>query len=131
MLARDAGCAWHTNQKGETMTKRIQQLFVSVAALSALALGGSAIASAQTGANHATPASQAANVTGTSTGMSGNQSAPDAQGSTETAGESASAEQPGTAEQPGSESAANSDGPGGHADEPGNATADHQFQGQE
>jgi hypothetical protein len=26
---------------------------------------------------------------------------------------------------------AGNDGPGGHADEPGNANADHQFQGQE
>ena len=109
------------------MTKRIQKLFVAVAALAALALGGSAIASAQSGATHTKPANQAAQATGTS----GNQSAPDPQGSTETAGETSSAEQPSAAEQPGSESAANNDGPGGHADEPGNATADHQFQGQE
>jgi hypothetical protein len=108
------------------MTKRIQQLFLSLAALGALALGGSAIASAQNGASHAT-ASPAANVTGTS----GSQTAPDTQGSTETAGESVSAEQPGTSEQPSSESAASNDGPGGHADEPGNATADNQFQGQQ
>ena len=33
-------------------------------------------------------------------------------------------------EAPGSETA-NNDGPGGHADEPGNANADHQFQGNE
>jgi hypothetical protein len=43
----------------------------------------------------------------------------------------AASEQPGAPEQPGSESAANSDGPGGHADEPGNPNADHQFQGVE
>jgi hypothetical protein len=37
-------------------------------------------------------------------------------------------------EQPGTESGgevSNDDGPGGHADEPGNPNADHQFQGQE
>ena len=44
--------------------------------------------------------------------------------------QSAASEQSG-AEQPGNETPANSDGPGGHADEPGNANADHQFQGQE
>jgi hypothetical protein len=36
----------------------------------------------------------------------------------------------GTNEASGSE-VANNDGPGGHADEPGNPTADHQFQGEE
>jgi hypothetical protein len=44
-----------------------------------------------------------------------------------------------TSEQPGSESesstetetAPGNDGPGGHADEPGNPHADHQFQGEE
>jgi hypothetical protein len=126
MLARDAGCAWQTIERKE-MTKRIQKLFVAVAALAALALGGSALASAQSGTTHSKPASQTAQAVG----QSGNQSAPDAQGSSETAGETSAAEQPSSAEQPGSESAANSDGPGGHADEPGNATADHQFQGQE
>jgi hypothetical protein len=40
--------------------------------------------------------------------------------STEAAGEATS-----------SETLTNSDGPGGHADEPGNANADHQFQGVE
>jgi hypothetical protein len=109
------------------MTKRIQKLVLAGAALSALALGGSAIASAQSGATHMKPASQAVQTPGTS----GNQSAPDMQGSTETSGETSSAEQPSAAEQPGSESAVNGDGTGGHADEPGNPTADHQFQGQE
>jgi hypothetical protein len=50
----------------------------------------------------------------------------------------APAETPGTEAAPGSETAgetgsetAGNDGPGGHADEPGNPNADHQFQGQE
>ena len=34
-------------------------------------------------------------------------------------------------EQPGAESAAESDGPGGHADEPGNPNANNEFQGQQ
>jgi hypothetical protein len=56
-------------------------------------------------------------------------------------GDQTTPEQPGAGEQPGAEnpersgeapeSASNSDGPGGHADEPGNANADHQFQGNE
>ena len=43
--------------------------------------------------------------------------------------QSAASEQSGS-EQPGSEVSSN-DGPGGHADEPGNPNADHQFQGKE
>jgi hypothetical protein len=43
--------------------------------------------------------------------------------------EPAASEQSGS-EQPGSE-VANDDGPGGHADEPANPNADHQFQGKE
>jgi hypothetical protein len=58
--------------------------------------------------------------------QSGDRSTPDRTG--------AGSEQPG-AENPeqgaGSESAPGNDGPGGHADEPGNANADHQFQGNE
>jgi hypothetical protein len=55
-------------------------------------------------------------------------------------GSKSSAEKPGTeqsaaSEQSGSEQrgseVSNDDGPGGHADEPGNPNADHQFQGKE
>jgi hypothetical protein len=91
------------------MIKRIQRSFLSVAALAALSLGGAAIASAQNGAKHAHPVRHA----GARHGHRISHAVAEAD------------------EQPGSESAANSDGPGGHADEPGNATADHQFQGQE
>src|SRR5947209_7864857 len=62
---------------------------------------------------------------GGGTGQSGDQSAPDSGSSSETPG----AENPESGA--GSESAPSSDGPGGHADEPGNANADHQFQGNE
>jgi cytoskeletal protein RodZ len=61
-------------------------------------------------------------------------------GATNTSAGSKSAEAPGSeqpaaseqsgSEQPGSE-VANDDGPGGHADEPANPNADHQFQGKE
>jgi cytoskeletal protein RodZ len=132
------------------MTKRIQKVFVAVAALGALAVGGSAIATAQQPGQTPAPVQQSAasseKVGGpdTDTIQSGDQTTPDtvgasasasqtAAGTAETPGteQSPASEQPGAAEQPGSESAANSDGPGGHADEPGNATADHQFQGAE
>jgi hypothetical protein len=71
--------------------------------------------------------------------QSGDQSAPDTGSAQEQPGtetnDSGAQEQPGTetndsGEQPGSE-VSNNDGPGGHADEPGNATADHEAQGQE
>jgi hypothetical protein len=129
------------------MTKRIQRLFVAVAALAALAVGGSAIASAQQSGQKPAPAQQSAagaeRIGGPDTDniQSGDQSTPDTTGvaakataaQSETPGteQSPASEQQGAAEQPGSESAANDDGPGGHADEPGNATADHQFQGVE
>ncbi len=68
----------------------------------------------------------------TSTGdnvQSGDQSAPDPTGATGATGEQTAAENP--EQSAGSESAPASDGPGGHADEPGNPNADHQFQGNE
>jgi hypothetical protein len=94
------------------MTKRVQKLTVLIASLAALAVGGGAIAQAQSStvhqvSHHATRHAAAAPAD--------------------------PAEKPG-AESPGfgagSESGP-SDGPGGHADEPGNANADHQFQGNE
>ena len=53
-----------------------------------------------------------------------NQSGPD------TATEQSGSEQSSSAEQAGSEVVGN-DGPGGHADEPGNPNADTQFEGQQ
>lgn len=74
---------------------------------------------------------RAANTTtaGTADGenvQSGDQTAPDNSAASEQIG-AENPEQPATE----SESASGSDGPGGHADEPGNANADHQFQGNE
>jgi hypothetical protein len=62
--------------------------------------------------------------------QSGDQSTPDTPGSAEQPETPGSVEQPETSGETGSE-VANDDGPGGHADEPGNANADHQFNGQE
>jgi hypothetical protein len=104
------------------MTKRIQRLFVAVAALVALAVGGPDTDNIHSG-DQATPDTVGASAAASKA----------AAATTEARGteQSAASEQPGAAEQPGSESAANDDGPGGHADESGNAAADHQFQGQE
>lgn len=145
------------------MTKRIRQLFVAMASLMALALGGAVFAQAQTPASPA-PASEHASgpdrdnvqsgdqttpdtpkaatgahvrhqVTrvslttndpaGGGSGQSGSQTTPDTGQASETTG----ADTPETGS--GSESAAANDGPGGHADAPGNANVDHQFQGNE
>ncbi|MDQ6835997.1 MAG: hypothetical protein M3016_07395 [Actinomycetota bacterium] len=151
------------------MTKRIQKLVLTMAALAALALGGSVLAQAQTSKSSAqervsapdrdnvqsgdqtTPdathrssrharhhkararhaghhrvrvsSTTSSDPAGGGTGQSGDQSAPDRGSASETSG----AENPETGA--GSESGGPSDGPGGHADPPGNA--DHQFQGHE
>ena len=141
------------------MGKRIRKVMVGVAALMALALGGSAFAQAQSSPSSAperatapdrdniqsgdqtTPDARAvshttrhvvrhrtavrSSATDGDSVQSGDQTTPDRPGSG--ASEQSGAESP---EQSG-ESVANSDGPGGHADEPGNPTADHQFQGNE
>ncbi len=118
------------------MLRRIRTTAGALVALGALALGGSAIASATQGparatshhakaAVHAVAPKAASETPGARDGdnvQSGDQSTPD----------SASAA---TAEAPDSGSAAEktsseADGPGGHQDPPG-ANVDHQFQGQE
>ena len=122
------------------MTKRIAKFTTVLAGCAALAVGGSAVAgAAQSHAPAAKSAATAERVGGPDTDniQSGDQTTPD---TAPVAAKSSAAEAPGTeqspaseaaGEQPGSESAPGSDGPGGHADEPGNAAADHQFQGAE
>jgi len=127
------------------MLKRIKTGVGAVAALGALALGGSAIASAASSHHKAVhkahhhkavhkghhSATHRSTRAGEPTGpdrdnvQSGDQSTPDVKGS-----KSSETSQENAPESSG-ESTANNDGPGGHADEPGNANADHQFQGQE
>lgn len=91
------------------MTRRMRQLVTAIAAIAALATGGAVFAQAQ-------------NSAGTTPG-------------TEQAGpeNSEKGETPEKAETPGQEGSEvpNDDGPGGHADEPGNPNADHQFEGVE
>jgi hypothetical protein len=112
------------------MTKRIKKTIAAVAALGALALGGAVFAQAQSGQSANAPsvqsASESATAPDTDNIQSGDQTTPDQSG-TASASEQPSAEN----EQPGVESASNNDGPGGHADEPGNANANYEFQGQQ
>jgi hypothetical protein len=120
------------------MAKRLKRVLLSVTTFVALALGAGVIANAQTGSQtqpppakpkvhhaarhhhaqhrqvHKSQADQPGdqgNQPGDQTEQPGNETESPENGETETA--------------PGS------DGPNGHADEPGNPTADHQFQGVE
>jgi hypothetical protein len=100
-------------------------LVVAVAVLAALALGGAVFAQAQSSPSAAperTSSPDRDNV------QSGDQTAPDI-AKPGSGRDTPSVENPETG--PGSESAPAGDGAGGHADEPGNARADHQFQGNE
>jgi uncharacterized protein HemX len=93
------------------MTKRMRSIVTAVAAIAALATGGAVFAQAQNGAS-------------TTPDQPTQQQAPDGE-------QGAAAEN--SAEKPGEEGSEvpNDDGPGGHADEPGNPNADHQFEGNE
>ncbi len=143
------------------MTKRIKKTIATVAALGALALGGAVFAQAQSGQGTAAPPVQSASESATAPDndniQSGDQTTPDQPGAASAgesvgspdtdnvqAGDQTTPDQPGTAsssttseqsstesEQPGAESASNNDGPGGHADEPDNANANYEFQGQQ
>lgn len=96
------------------MRNRITKLLVGLSAFSALAVGGASLASA------ASPPSPPVVTAPADTTQQGDQLAADTGApASESATESTSA----------SEAASPSDGPGGHADDPANATADNQFQG--
>jgi hypothetical protein len=122
------------------MSKRIQKLVVAVAALAALALGGAVMAQAQSSPAAAPARTSAADRDSV---QSGDQTTPDRPATATKAHtgrhnpvRAGAANERSGAENPergggGSESAPGSDGPGGHTDEPGNANADHQFQGNE
>jgi hypothetical protein len=123
----------------------MQKGIAGVAALAALALGGSVVAQAASTPSKApvnSAVSSPEKTTGpdTDTIQSGDQTTPDSStavlkvagtnaGTPEPSGTSESAAEP-TTESAG-ESAPGNDGPGGHADEPGNANAAHDFQGVE
>ena len=118
------------------MRNRITKVLAGLAALAALALGGAALASAGQGGSQAKKPAVPANAAKPAATKAGapvadTDSLQDENGKDD-ATESPAAEQnegPETAES-GSEIPGD-DGQGGHADEPDNPNADHQFEGQE
>jgi hypothetical protein len=110
------------------MRSRLNKAVAAVTLVAALAVGGATFASAASKSPSKAPAPATA-VVDTDTVQQGDQSAPDKPGAAdESPSASESASEP--AGESGSEVPGN-DGPGGHADEPGNPNADHQFQGAE
>jgi hypothetical protein len=106
-----------TTRREYDMRARLTKLFAGLTAVTALAFGGAALAGAASTPTPPAPPAAA------DTTQSGDQTAPDtgapsSESSTEPV-ESASS----------SEAASPSDGPGGHADDPANATVDNQFEG--
>jgi hypothetical protein len=100
------------------MRARVTKLVAALSAVAAFAVGGAALAGAS---STPTPAPAAPAVPAQSDVQQGDQTAPDIGTSSESSSESSSD----------SESATANDGPGGHADEPGNPNADNQFQGEQ
>ena len=140
-------------------TTKFRRVGVALAAAGITALGVGGVAIAQNGSQAPKPAAavkSAAEPKGPDRDniRSGDQTTPDTVSAKSTAAQtqgSTAPEAPGTEtkdapgqeapgtetkdapgqEAPGTETKADSDGPGGHADEPGNPNADHQFQGKE
>ncbi|HET9104027.1 MAG TPA: hypothetical protein VFN55_11810 [Solirubrobacteraceae bacterium] len=117
------------------MFKRLKSGLGVMAGLAALALGGSAIASAAGGTAHTAPGPAKAEVTAprdADTTQSGNQTGPDQsavkEGVDRAGGQDAT--DPQGSETSGREITGPSDGLGGHADEPGNPNANTQQSGQ-
>ena len=104
------------------MRARVTKLVAALAAVGAFAVGGAALAGASSTPTPPAPAAPAVPLQ--SDVQQGDQTAPDLGASSESGSESASTESS-------SESATANDGPGGHADEPGNPNADYQFQGEQ
>jgi hypothetical protein len=124
------------------MTKRVKGIVTAVAAIAAVAAGGAVFAQAQNGAS-TTPANQPAQQETPAAEQGGPENSAtdpdnvqdengkdDATERPEKAETNDKADSPETSGEAGSE-VPNDDGPGGHADEPGNPSADHQFEGQE
>ncbi|HEX2016419.1 MAG TPA: hypothetical protein VGN69_06970 [Solirubrobacteraceae bacterium] len=121
------------------MLKRMKMGTGVLAGLAALALGGASLAGA-TGSPHATSVvrsaapAEATSLPDTDQVQSGDQSTPDKPGSSakdsrdSSSSESSSSES--NSESGATETPQASDGPGGHADEPGNANANTEQQGQ-
>ena len=131
------------------MRSRLTKIVAGLAALAALALGGATLASAgdstPVGSTPAVvvPGAPAADAETNDTGQKADTETADGNKAADTDsiqsenGKDNATEQPGSEQASGSETAESgseapgNDGPGGHADEPGNPNADHQAEGQE
>jgi len=122
------------------MRRRLTKLAAALAALAALAIGGSALASASGGGSQPAKSPVVIQQQGSAkAGAVANQPAEQADTDSiqDENGKDDATEQADTEQDEGSEKAESGsevpgdDGPGGHADEPGNPDADHQFEGQE
>jgi hypothetical protein len=128
----------------QTMRKKLTKMLAGFAALAAFALGGATLASAdQIGSSPSKPAAAVTGVqkstakadaeTNDTPGAAKSETKDAANAADTDAIQSQNGKDDPT-EQAGVENGsevANNDGPGGHADEPGNPQADHQFEGQE
>jgi hypothetical protein len=115
------------------MRSRLTKVASALTLVAALAVGGATFASASSKAPSKAPPAVLKAPASAGDGDSiqqGDQSAPDVPGATEGSSESSSESSSEPAGESGSEVPGN-DGPGGHADEPGNPNADHQFDGAE
>ena len=108
------------------MFKQGKKILLGAGVLAALSFGGSALAAA--GATPVTPTVQEVSGVDHDQVQSGDRSTPD------TAAEAPGTENadgaPGTQDESSGSEVPGNDGPGGHADEPGNPNADHQASGQ-
>jgi membrane protein DedA with SNARE-associated domain len=128
------------HRKENPMVKHLKKIAAGLAALTALALGGSALAqaggttakptpqSAATSTASETPGTQQSDAADRDNVQSGDQSAPETPDAEK--GESAQ-EPPESANETEGSEVPGDDGPGGHADEPANPNADHQHEGTE
>lgn len=115
------------------MQNRLFKITAGVATIGAMALGGAALANAS-GPAATVPATTDQAITSTAPVVEQEATVDNDAVEFESESEADDATEVGGAEEPesaGSETAAESDGPGGHADEPGDANADHQFEGEE
>ncbi len=102
------------------MTKRMKQVLLGVVALAALGLGGSALAQGGTTANRTLEPASAPDRDNV---QSGDQTTPDPPAKSSSLSTASKAKAASSDETPSAESAPNSDGPSGHADEPAGANS--------
>ena len=119
------------------MATKIKKVIATVAALGALAVGGSALA--QAGSDQPSPEPQASPQESAVESTAPENSATDPDNIQDESGkddaqegnEAGEANEANEAVEAEGKEVPGDDGPGGHADEPGNPNADHQFEGKE